>query len=573
MRAIREAKASIRVITAALLLTMIAWLVPANIGTAEAASATNLSNPRIDGLSTTWDCVYFGTYPQTSEGADKTRIKWRVLNVNAQKTEAILLADQVLTEGMAYNKKGGEVWAKTTIRSWLNGYGKNENASGIDYSADNFMDIAFTPAEQAALKTATVRNKDVTIIPTEGETQHFPGGPTTNDKVYLLSKEEIENPDYGFAPGGGPIWGPVKTRHTTATAYANRFAPLHPVEGYWLRGRGNKSYSAWSVKITKGYDGGYNAAIGEDAGVTNYGARPVIHLDLTKTDLWDSAGTTDANIETSFDTQSPTVIQLDSRITKRLGDAPFYLNEQIKNGNNPTYKSGNTKVAVIDSSGKITLKGAGTTNITVTIPQSRWFSGGSKTAVLTVLPKESAGKPVAPVKKAQTITARSYTKTYGNKAFNLNAKANGGGKLTYRSSNSKVAAVSSSGRVTLKAPGRATITISAAATGAYNAAKKNIAITVKPKKVIGTKAKTGKRKMTVSWKRDKKATGYQITYARNKKFTKGKKNVTIGKNKTTKRTIKKLKKKTYYVKVRAFKKVGKTKIYGSYSKARKCRVR
>ena len=200
MKAIREAKASIRVITAALLLTMIAWLVPANIGTAEAASAANLSNPRIDGLRTTWDCVYFGTYPQTSGGADKTRIKWRVLNVNAQKTEAILLADQVLTEGMAYNIKGGEVWAKTTIRSWLNGYGKNENASGIDYSADNFMDIAFTPAEQAALKTATVRNKDVTIIPTQGETQHFPGGPTTNDKVYLLSKEEIENPDYGFAP-------------------------------------------------------------------------------------------------------------------------------------------------------------------------------------------------------------------------------------------------------------------------------------------------------------------------------------------------------------------------------------
>ena len=567
MRAIREAKASIRVITAALLLTMIAWLVPANIGTAEAASAADLSNPRIDGLMTTWDCVYFGTYPQTSDGTNKTPIKWRVLQVNAQKTEAILLADQVLTEGMAYNIKGGEVWAKTTIRSWLNGYGKNENASGIDYSADNFMDIAFTPAEQAALKTATVRNKDVTIIPTEGETQHFPGGPTTNDKVYLLSKEEIENPDYGFAPGGG-IWGPVKTRHTTATVYANRFAPLNPVEGYWLRGRGNKSYSAWSVKITNdGYGGGYNAGIGEDARVTDYGARPVIHLDLTKTDLWDSAGTTGANIEASFDTQSATVIQLDSRITKRLGDAPFYLNEQIKNGNNPTYKSGNTKVAVIDSSGKITLKGAGTTNITVTVPQSRWFSGGSKTAVLTVQPG------AAPVKKAQTITARSYTKTYGNKAFNLNAKANGGGKLTYRSSNSKVAAVSSSGRVTLKAPGRATITISAAATGAYNAAKKNITITVKPKKVIGTKAKTGKRKMTVSWKRDKKATGYQITYARNKKFTKGKKNVTIGKNKTTKRTIKKLKKKTYYVKVRAFKKVGKTKIYGSYSKARKCRVR
>ena len=41
-----------------------------------------------------------------------------------------------------------------------------------------------------------------------------------------------------------------------------------------------------------------------------------------------------------------------------------------------------------------------------------------------------------------------------------------------------------------------------------------------------------------------------------------------------KRTIKKLKvRKTYYVKVRAYKKVGKTKIYGDYSKVKKVKVR
>ena len=49
----------------------------------------------------------------------------------------------------------------------------------------------------------------------------------------------------------------------------------------------------------------------------------------------------------------------------------------------------------------------------------------------------------------------------------------------------------------------------------------------KPKRVTNVKVKKGKRKMTVRWKRDRKAAGYQITYARNKKFTKGKKNVTI----------------------------------------------
>ena len=175
-------------------------------------------------------------------------------------------------------------------------------------------------------------------------------------------------------------------------------------------------------------------------------------------------------------------------------------------------------------------------------------------------------------KAAQTITAKSFTKTYGNKPFNLGAKAKT--KLTYKSSDTKVATVSSTGKVTLKGPGKATITITAAATTNCKAASKKITITVKPKKTAGLKVKKGKKKMTVSWKRDTKATGYQFIYARDKKFKKGKKNITISKNKTTKRTVKKLKaKKTYYVKVRAYKKVGKTKLYGSYSKVKKVKTR
>ena len=103
-------------------------------------------------------------------------------------------------------------------------------------------------------------------------------------------------------------------------------------------------------------------------------------------------------------------------------------------------------------------------------------------------------KPKTPVVKAsQTITANSFTKTYGNKPFSLGAKAKT--KLTYKSSNTKVATVSSTGRVTLKGPGKATITITAAATSQYNAATKKITITVKPKKVTGLKAKKGKKRI------------------------------------------------------------------------------
>ena len=202
---------------------------------------------------------------------------------------------------------------------------------------------------------------------------------------------------------------------------------------------------------------------------------------------------------------------------------------------------------------------AGTAKVTIT-------GKGSYTGAIT--------KPFTITKAPSAITAKNFTKTYGNKSFLLGAKVNSGGKLTYKSSSAKVATVSNTGRVTLKGPGKATITITAAATANYNGVTKRVTITVKPKKVAGLKVKKGKKRMTVSWKRDKKATGYQITYAQNKKFQKGKKNITIRRNKTVKRIIKKLKaRKTYYVKVRAYKKVGKTKLYGAYSKTRKVRIR
>lgn len=104
---------------------------------------------------------------------------------------------------------------------------------------------------------------------------------------------------------------------------------------------------------------------------------------------------------------------------------------------------------------------------------------------------------------------------------------------------------------------------------------KDKAPVLKPNKVKKLKVTSKTRKkMVVTYQRNKEATGYQITYALNKKFTKGKKNVTVSKNKTVKKTIGKLKSgKTYYVKVRAYKKYGKDKIYGSYSKAKKIKIK
>ena len=78
------------------------------------------------------------------------------------------------------------------------------------------------------------------------------------------------------------------------------------------------------------------------------------------------------------------------------------------------------------------------------------------------------------------------------------------------------------------------------------------------------------RKLVVRWNTVKGAKGYQLQYALNKKF-KRKKSI---QTKKTKYTIKKLKKKkTYYIRVRAYKMNGKKKVYGKWSTVKKVKIK
>ena len=86
----------------------------------------------------------------------------------------------------------------------------------------------------------------------------------------------------------------------------------------------------------------------------------------------------------------------------------------------------------------------------------------------------------------------------------------------------------------------------------------------KPAKVKAVKLTAKKKKLNVSWKKVSGATGYEVMYATNNKFTKNKKTVKVKKNKVT---IKRLKsKKKYYVRVRAYKKANDGTNYGKWSK-------
>lgn len=81
------------------------------------------------------------------------------------------------------------------------------------------------------------------------------------------------------------------------------------------------------------------------------------------------------------------------------------------------------------------------------------------------------------------------------------------------------------------------------------------------------------RKLSVTWKKQKKISGYQIQYSTGKTFAKGTKMTNIVKS-SGKAVIKKLKKgKTYYVRIRSYQKSGSKKIYSAWSSYTKVKIK
>ena len=163
-----------------------------------------------------------------------------------------------------------------------------------------------------------------------------------------------------------------------------------------------------------------------------------------------------------------------TKVTKTIGDAPFKLGAKASGGTALSYESSNKSVATVDKTGKVTILKAGKATITVTAAKTDDYREAVKTVTLTVN------------KKTQTISLAStkITKTIGDKAFNLGAKANG--TLSYSSSDPTVATVTKEGKVTLLKAGSAVITVKAAATDTYSAATEKVTITVNKKTQILT---------------------------------------------------------------------------------------
>lgn len=121
--------------------------------------------------------------------------------------------------------------------------------------------------------------------------------------------------------------------------------------------------------------------------------------------------TTSGSIEFTVSELPVATVEVTTPVEKTYGDANFSLNAVVKdNAGNPqtssatlSYTSSNTNVATVDNSGNITVKNAGSTNITVTAKLAG-HTDGTATVRLTVNPREITIT-------AATLAAKTYDGT------------------------------------------------------------------------------------------------------------------------------------------------------------------
>ena len=323
-------------------------------------AAENIRNPRIvkdssmdAGQKVTWDCVYFGSYPQSEitskdgsiyntlknatgwdennditigrtkyrrlKGEDATYyssneegqynwngsyktyhyfkyepIKWRVLNRNGN--DVLLLADVALDD-QKYNINDSFLladvtWETSSIRSWLNGYVASANQPGIDYSRKNFINSAFTSTQRNAIKTTSVVNNNNIYYGTAG-------GKNTSDKVFLLSESEVYNTDtaagYGFVKDDTRDEARRSQCSTYAYAMGTR-RTYYDTDAEYTKYNGDVCWRLRSpgdnrTSMVEVLSGGWVNKFGNYVVNVYDGVRPALHLNLSSSNLYSYAGT------------------------------------------------------------------------------------------------------------------------------------------------------------------------------------------------------------------------------------------------------------------------------------------
>lgn len=464
------------ILTAAMVVTLPAAMPVKDMSRVQAAT---LNNPRIGSDDVvTWDCVWFGRYPQSdAKGQKKDPVKWRVLFVEGN--DAFLIADQNLDVQNYNETKVSVTWEKSTIRSWLNGYGGSSNVCNKDYTGNNFINRAFTETEKNAILTANLVNANNQKYGTKG-------GNNTQDKVFLLSFDEITNVSYGLClpQKDNDKYPGYDSRKRTNTAYVEAGGTMKSEFvndkeevyhwSWWLRSPG--MYATRAMDISElGFISEAGGPVNQNGGTVRRLVCPALHLDLTATDVWSYAGTVDSTGKTTDGVSAPSVetgtedkkadgLQLTgiSKIIaagKKIQLIPEFIPEDVKN-QELIWESSNPAYADVSPKGVVTTKKAGAgKSVTIT---AKTQDGSNLTAVYEINIVKHAVKSIklkaknTSVKVGKSVTVKATVKTTGKTANKT---------LRWSSSNEKYATVSKKGVVKTKKAGKGkTVKITAMAT-------------------------------------------------------------------------------------------------------------
>lgn len=114
------------------------------------------------------DCIEFGSYNQSSNGSEKTPIKWIVLE---KQEDRMLVISEYILDCQQYNTEHKDfTWETCSLRKWLN---------------NSFVIYAFSESERNRIATVTITNEDNADYGTDG-------GNDTQDKVFILSISEAK---------------------------------------------------------------------------------------------------------------------------------------------------------------------------------------------------------------------------------------------------------------------------------------------------------------------------------------------------------------------------------------------
>ena len=228
-----------------------------------------------------------------------------------------------------------------------------------------------------------------------------------------------------------------------------------------------------------------------------------------------------------------------------------------------TYTGSANKPTVSVKNGSTTLKSG--TDYTVAYKNNT----NAGTATVTITGK---GSYTGTITKTFKITAASIAKAtvsglknkyYTGKAITQTPTVKLGSKTLKKGTDYTVTFKNN------KAIGTATVTIKGK--GNYSGTVSKTFKIIPKKTILKTAASPKKGQLKVTYTKQTNITGYQITYALDKSFTKSKASKSSAK---LSKTISGLKSgKTYYVKVRTYKTVKGTKYYSDYSAVKKIKVK